>query len=135
MECHNSCFIVGYLGSDPSERGDIEKSDSVVKFSIAESVTCFDRESECDETVHTNWFQVTAFGGVADKIKRNLKKGERVAVHGRMKVSKFMDRSGVERNRFEILADEVQRVASDRPKGLRKSLKVTDSIESQKIRA
>lgn len=56
---------------------------------------------------HTNWFHVTAFGKVAEKAKAGLKKGSRIAVHGRMKVSKFTDRSGEERNGFEILADEV----------------------------
>lgn len=107
MTCHNSCFVVGNLGMDPIEKSRGEKFGPVVKFTIAENVVRFDENTKSFETVHTNWFSVTAFGQLAEKAKAQLKKGNRVIVQGRMKVTKFTDRSGEERSGFEILADEV----------------------------
>jgi single-strand DNA-binding protein len=103
----NSCFLVGNLGMDPVERGRSEKSGPVVGFSIAENVQSFDPESKTYKTTHTNWFQVTTFGSMAERVKRHLKKGDRVALQGRMKLSKYTSKAGDERTSFEILADDV----------------------------
>src|SRR4051812_31247134 len=107
MNRHNSCFVVGHIGMDPIEKGRSAQFGPIVKFTVAENVTRFDEKEKSFETVHTNWFQVTAFGSVAERAKGHLKKGAHVVIQGRMKVSKFTDRSGEERTGFEILADEV----------------------------
>ena len=106
MSRHNSCFVVGHVGMDPIEKEN-PKHGPMVKFTVAENVIRFDEKKKSYETVHTNWFQVTAFGPVAKRAKGQIKKGQRVAIQGRMKISKFTDRSGEERSGFEILADEV----------------------------
>jgi single-strand DNA-binding protein len=92
---------------DPVEKGRSPKFGPVVKFTVAENVNRYNEKAKTFETVHTNWFQVTAFGTVAERAKDNLKKGSHVVVQGRMKISKFTDRAGEERTGFEILADEV----------------------------
>lgn len=107
MSRHNHCFVIGNLGQDPVERSRNPKSGPVVGFSVAENVQTFDSEARQYRTLHTNWFNVTAFGALADRVKAGLKKGDRVAVQGRMKVTKFTTKSGEERTGFEILADEV----------------------------
>ena len=107
MSRNNNCFVVGNLGMDPVERARGEKSGAIVGFSVAENEQSFDPETKQYKTVHTNWFHVTAFGSTADRVKRHLKKGDRVAVQGRMKVTKYTDKSGTERNGFEIIADEI----------------------------
>ncbi len=107
MNKNNYCFVVGNLGNDPAVRGKSEKSGPVVGFSVAESVQTFDAGTNSYKTTHTNWFNVTAFGHVAEKVRKGLKKGDRIAVQGRMKISKYKDKSGEERNGFEIIADEV----------------------------
>jgi single-stranded DNA-binding protein len=40
-------------------------------------------------------------------VKRSLQKGDRVAVQGKMKVSKYTSKSGEERVSFEIIAEDV----------------------------
>jgi len=107
MNRHNHCFVIGNLGHDPVERSRSTKGGPIVGFSIAENVQTFDAETHQYKPVHTNWFNVTAFGNLAERIKHGLKKGDRVAIQGRMKVSKFTTKSGEERSGFEILADEV----------------------------
>jgi len=107
MTRNNQCFLVGNLGADPQERARSPKTGAVVGFTVAENVQSFDEESKTYQTVHTNWFQVTAFGSTAERVKRHLKKGDRVAIHGRMRTSKYNAKSGEERSGFEIVADQV----------------------------
>lgn len=107
MNRHNSCMIVGNIGMDPTERGRGAQSGSVVAFTVAENVRTFDEGSGEFKTTHTNWFPVTTFGSVAERARLHLKKGDRVVVQGRMKVSKYKDRDGEERTGFEIIAEEV----------------------------
>lgn len=106
MSKTNSCFLIGNLGIDPVERARSENG-PVVGFTVAENVQVYDKESRQYKTVHTNWFQVTAFGTLAERARGSLHKGDRVAIQGRMKVSKYSDRAGVERNSFELIADDI----------------------------
>jgi single-strand DNA-binding protein len=104
---HNSCLIIGHVGLDPVERGRTPKSGPVVTFTLAENVRHYDPETQSFQTVHTNWFQITCFGALAERVKTHLKKGDRVIVQGRMRVTKYVDRKGEDRLSFGILADEV----------------------------
>jgi single-strand DNA-binding protein len=105
MNRHNHCFVVGNLGMDPLERGRTA-SGIVVKLSVAENVSRYNEETRQFETVHTNWFPVTAFSPLAERVLQ-LRRGDKVVVQGRMKIAKFTDRAGEERTGFEILADDV----------------------------
>lgn len=107
MSKNNQCFVVGNLGAAPIEKGKNEKTGSIVSFSIAETVQSFDPSSQTYRPVHTNWFPVVTFGKVADKVKASLQKGDRVAVQGKMKLSKYTSKSGEDKLYFEIVADEV----------------------------
>lgn len=106
MHKTNHCFLIGNLGGDPVERGRSENG-PIVGFSIAENVQTFDRESKTFKTLHTNWFHVTTFGSIAERVRKRLKKGDRVAIQGHIKTSKYTDKQGSERSGFEIIADDV----------------------------
>jgi single-strand DNA-binding protein len=107
MNRHNTCLVVGNIGADPAERGRGGKGGPVVAFTVAENVRAYDEDTGDFKTTHTNWFPVTTFGNVAERARKHLRKGDRVVVQGRMKISKYTDRSGEERSGFEIIADEV----------------------------
>jgi single-strand DNA-binding protein len=107
MHKTNHCFLVGNLGADPVQRGQSEKAGPIVGFSIAENVNTFDAETRTYKTVHTNWFNITAFGSMAERAKRHLKKGDRVAVQGRLQTTRYTDKSGESRSGFEIVADDI----------------------------
>src|SRR3954470_15024815 len=98
MHKFNSCFLVGNLGMDPIERARTEKTGPIVGFTVAENVQSFDEKTQEYKTVHTNWFQATAFGSLGERVSQHLKKGDRVLVQGRMKVSKYQTKNGEERN-------------------------------------
>lgn len=107
MSKTNQCMLVGNLGADPVERARTEKTGAIVSFTVAENVQVFEKETKSFKTVHTNWFPVTAFGTTAERVKKHLKKGDKVVVQGRMKMAKFTDKAGEERTGFEIVADDV----------------------------
>src|SRR4051812_42643397 len=99
MHKTNHCFLVGNLGADPivrvpgqgqgsQDRGKASDFGPVVKFNVAENVQTYDEESRSFKTVHTNWFTITTFGALAERVQASLKKGDRVAIQGRMKSSK-----------------------------------------------
>lgn len=107
MSKTNHCFIIGNLGQEPTERSRSAKAGPIVGFSVAENVQAYDEEAKEYKTVYTNWFNVTAFGNLAERAKKSLHKGERVAIQGRMKIAKFKDKAGEERSGFEIIADDI----------------------------
>jgi single-strand DNA-binding protein len=106
MSKTNQCLVIGNLGADPEVRGSA-KSGSIVGFTIAENVQNFDEATQKYKTVHTNWFNITSFGQIAERSKIHLKKGDRVIVQGKMRVSQYQDKSGEKRSGFEIIADEI----------------------------
>jgi single-strand DNA-binding protein len=106
MSKTNQCLVIGNLGADPEVRGSA-KSGSIVGFTIAENVQNFDEATQKYKTVHTNWFNITSFGQIAERSKTHLKKGDRVIVQGKMRVSQYQDKSGEKRSGFEIIADEI----------------------------
>jgi single-strand DNA-binding protein len=57
----------------------------------------------------TSWWQVTAFGKVADAIASTLQKGDLVIIEGRVKQREW-EKDGVKRITAEVTADEVAKV-------------------------
>jgi single-strand DNA-binding protein len=98
--------VIGNLGNDPEIRGNT-KSGSIVGFTVAENVQSFDEKTKQYKTIHTNWFNVTSFGQIAERTKKHLKKGDRVIVQGKMRISQYQAKTGEKRSGFEIIADEV----------------------------
>jgi single-strand DNA-binding protein len=72
-----------------------------VNFSIAVSR----KDKNGEEKV--SFFDVTAFGSVAENVANSLVKGNRVLVSGRIEQSKWTDKEGNERTSYKVIADEV----------------------------
>jgi single-strand DNA-binding protein len=66
------------------------------------------REKESD------FFDITAWGQTADFACTYLTKGRLVAVQGRLQVRTYTDKENNERKAFEIVADSVQPLDSNR---------------------
>lgn len=96
----NKCIFIGRLVRDPEARN-TRNGDSVVNFSIACNEKFKDRES-------VEYVNIVAFGKLGDICAKYLKKGSMVYVEGRMQTSKYTDKSGVERYRTDIIANQMQ---------------------------
>lgn len=92
----NKIFLAGNLGSDP-QSFEIKGGESkMAKFSLAVN----ERRGDGEEA--TNWFRVSVFGKQAEACIKYLSKGSPVLVEGTVRVSKYKDKEGNEREGFDV---------------------------------
>jgi single-strand DNA-binding protein len=101
----NSVTLIGRLVADPQHRM-TQTGKGVANLRVA--VDRKGREKESD------FFDVTAWGQTADFVCTYLSKGRLVAIQGRLQVRTYNDKEGAERKAFEIVADTVQPLDSNK---------------------
>lgn len=104
----NITILNGNVGMEPVLRtGDRAK---VAWFTIAQNVDRYNDQTKQYEHVRTDWFNITAFNSLAERVIANIKKGDRVEVIGRIVTSQYEDSStGKKRVGYEIHANDVVR--------------------------
>ena len=95
----NNITVIGNVGRDPELRY-ANSGTAVLKFSVADTIGK-------DENKKTTWHDITVFGEMAENVGSALGKGQRVIVMGRLQKSKYTGRDGVEKEKAEIVADDV----------------------------
>ena len=95
----NNITVIGNVGRDPELRY-ANSGTAVLKFSVADTVGK-------DDNKKTTWHDITVFGEMAENVGSALGKGQRVIVMGRLQKSKYTGRDGVEKEKAEIVADDV----------------------------
>lgn len=99
----NKVFLIGNLTRDP-ELTETSGGVSVCHFAIAvnRSYTSADGERQ------TDFFNVTAWRGLAENIARFTKKGSKVAVSGSIQIRNYEDNQGNRRTAVDIIAQDVE---------------------------
>lgn len=87
MRSLNRAEIIGNVGRDPEVRSTADGT-TVARFSIA--TTERHKKGESWEEV-TEWHNCAAFGGVGDRVRDYVHKGDRVFVEGKLKTEKWTD--------------------------------------------
>jgi single-strand DNA-binding protein len=77
----------------------------VTSFSIATSRGWTDADGERHE--ETEWFNVVAWGNLAEICKQHLRKGQQVYIEGRLQTRSWEDHEGRKRFRTEVVANEM----------------------------
>lgn len=99
----NSVQLIGRLGSDPSLRV-TDSQKSVCNISIA---TTEKWKNEKDEKVEkTQWHHVVFWGKTAAVVNEHFKKGDLIAIDGKLEYRKYTDKEGIERFSTDIIADQ-----------------------------
>lgn len=78
----------------------------ITSFRIASTQRRFDRPSGKWIDVHTNWYSVSAFRGLAEHAFRSLHKGDRVVLTGRLRIRNW-ETSSSKGTAVEIDADSI----------------------------
>jgi len=101
----NRVILVGRVGRDPeiTHIPSIEKD--VAKFSLATSEGYMDKSNQWQES--TEWHNIVAWSGLAQKVERSISKGDMVLVEGKIKTRKWQDKDNQERRTTEIYADNL----------------------------
>lgn len=103
----NKVFLIGNLTRDP-ELTETATGISVCHFSIAVNRGY----SSSDGEKQTDFFNVTAWRGLADTISRFCKKGSKVAVSGSIQMRTYEDNNGQKRTAVDIIASDVEFLSS-----------------------
>lgn len=61
-----------------------------------------------DEEPQTDFFNVTAWRGLAETISRFCRKGNKIAVTGQIQIRTYEDSEGAKRTSVDIIADDVE---------------------------
>ena len=100
----NKVIIIGIVGRDPEMRY-TPSGRPVTSFSVATSRTWVSAEGERRE--ETEWFNVVAWGNLAEICKAHLTKNQQVYVEGRLQTRGWEDETGKKHFRTELVANEM----------------------------
>ncbi len=100
----NKLMIIGHLGRDPEMRY-TPSGKPVTTFSVATSRTWHSTDGERHED--TEWFNVVAWGGLAEICNQHLHKGMQVYVEGRLQTRRWEDAEGNKHFATELVAKEM----------------------------
>lgn len=103
MNSINKVLLMGYLGDEPKSKIGLSGND-VATFSLATN-EFLKGEKEGDEKIQkTDWHKIRVWGCLAVTCAKNLKKGSRVIVQG--KLHTFKDEKNIKY--YEIFATDVR---------------------------
>ena len=100
----NKVMIIGHLGRDPEMRY-TPSGRPVTTYSVATSRSW--NTSDGDRRSDTEWFNVVAWGSLAEICKQYLVKGQQVYIEGRLQTRRWEDDDGNKRTTVEIVAKEM----------------------------
>lgn len=100
----NKVILVGNLGREP-EIKETRNGTKIASISMA-TTESYKKQGEWQQV--TEWHRVKAFGNLAEYVeKENAIKGDRVAVEGKIRTSKWIDHSGKEQRSTEVNASSI----------------------------
>jgi len=99
----NKVFLIGNLTRDP-ELSETSGGVSVCHFGIAVNRSYSSSNGE----QQTDFFNVTAWRGLADNVAKFCKKGNKIAVSGSIQIRNYEDNSGNKRTAVDIIAQDVE---------------------------
>lgn len=104
----NKVNLMGYLGFDPEVR-EIAAGRKVARFSLATHGSYRDGDGKRVST--TQWHTVVAWGQTAAMVERLLRKGNEVALEGRLVHRSYTNKLGVKRQVTEVVLNDFQVLA------------------------
>lgn len=122
----NKVILVGRLTRDPDYR--IINQNPVVNFSIANNRTYV---TGGDKREETHFFECEAWGKLADIIKQYAKKGQQVAIDGRLRQSTWETPEGKKNSKIRIVVENLQLLGGGIPMDREESSKTTDDYPDQ----
>ncbi|MBQ9714155.1 MAG: single-stranded DNA-binding protein [Clostridia bacterium] len=99
----NKVFLIGNLTRDPELR-ETPSGVAMCRFGIAVQRPF----SSADGERQADFFDCTAWRGLAETIARYTKKGNKVAVTGSIQIRNYEDNQGVKRNAVDIIVQDCE---------------------------
>lgn len=101
----NKVFIIGNVGKAP----EIKRTDkcSFAHVSLATMETWHDKATG-EKKERTEWHHVVIYGKLVDIIEKYVHKGDKISVIGRLQTRKWQDDHGIDREKIDIIGEEIQ---------------------------
>lgn len=100
----NSVTLVGRPGAEPEVKN-LNNKNKVARFRLAVSES---RRNANNEWVNdTQWFSLVAWGAIADRVQKNVRKGQQVAIEGRLRNNEWTDDKGQRHSSTEIWINDL----------------------------
>tara|TARA_B110000967_G_scaffold65933_1_gene68075 strand:- start:40977 stop:41312 length:336 start_codon:yes stop_codon:yes gene_type:complete len=100
----NKVILIGHLGNDPEVK-DLESGTKVANFSLATNDYYKDPQGERVE--NTQWHHLVAWNNTAEILEKYVKKGQEVAVEGKLTNRSYDDKEGNKRYVTEVVVNEL----------------------------
>ena len=100
----NKVMLIGHLGRDPEMRY-TPSGRPVTTFSVASSRSW--KTADGDTRSETEWFNIVAWGSLAEICNQYLQKGQQVYIEGRLQTRRWEDDEGNKRSTTEVVAREM----------------------------
>jgi len=110
----NKVMIIGHLGRDPEMRY-TPSGKPVTTFTVAVSRSWNSGDGERHS--ETEWFNIVAWGNLAETCKQYLTKGQQVYIEGRLQTRRWDDKEGQKHTSVEIVASEMTFLSERREGG------------------
>jgi len=107
----NKVMVIGHLGRDPEMRY-TPSGRPVTTFTIAVSRSWNTADGE--RRTETEWFNIVAWGNLAEICKQYLYKGQQVYIDGRLQTRRWEDKEGQKHTSVEVVANEMMMLGDRR---------------------
>ena len=105
----NSVRLVGNLGMDPEVKS-FDNNRKMAKMSIATNETYKNEKGE--KITDTQWHNLVMWGTQAKIAEEILKKGDEVAIEGKLTSRTYVDKDGNKKNYTEVVVNEFIKLGS-----------------------
>ena len=105
----NKVQLIGNLGKDPEVK-QLESGKTLAKFSLATSENY--KNADGEKVTDTQWHNLVAWGKTAQIAEKYLKKGNKIAIEGKLINRSYEDKEGVKRYVTEVLVSEILMLGS-----------------------
>jgi single-strand DNA-binding protein len=105
----NSVRLIGNLGMDPEVK-EVGNNKKIAKFSLATREVYKNEDGE--KVTETQWHNLVAWGNQATLAEKYLKKGNEIAIEGKLTGRSYKDKEGVKRYITEIVVHEILMIGS-----------------------
>lgn len=99
----NRVTLIGHPGAD-AETKELENG-KLAKFSMATSETY--KNAKGEKVTDTQWHNIVSFGKLAEIVGKYVRKGEEVAVEGKLNTRQYEDKNNVKRYFTEIVIHDL----------------------------
>jgi single-strand DNA-binding protein len=107
----NKVMIIGHLGRDPEMRY-TPSGRPVTTFTVAVSRSWNTADGE--RRTETEWFNIVAWGNLAEICKQYLYKGQQIYIDGRLQTRRWEDKEGQKHTSVEVVANEMMMLGDRR---------------------